>query len=126
MIDPSVVRSVLPIVCCGTEPTIWLVWAWSAVTMTRVSPSALANSRAAATASSRSIVSPICPHTSAEWLRLSMEAPSTWRKKPLSALESSRKSIAVDRSEEHTSELQSRFDIVCRLLLEKKKYQQTN
>src|SRR5699024_12511646 len=31
--------------------------------------------------------------------------------------------IAVDsiRSEEHTSELQSRFDLVCRLLLEKKK-----
>src|SRR5699024_12809174 len=26
-----------------------------------------------------------------------------------------------NRSEEHTSELQSRFDIVCRLLLEKKK-----
>src|SRR5437868_13312223 len=32
------------------------------------------------------------------------------------------KSPAVaDRSEEHTSELQSRFDLVCRLLLEKKK-----
>src|SRR5699024_4513011 len=29
--------------------------------------------------------------------------------------------INPDRSEEHTSELQSRFDIVCRLLLEKKK-----
>src|SRR5699024_12720963 len=29
------------------------------------------------------------------------------------------------RSEEHTSELQSRFDLVCRLLLEKKKTQQT-
>src|SRR5699024_11366909 len=28
---------------------------------------------------------------------------------------------ASDRSEEHTSELQSRFDLVCRLLLEKKK-----
>src|SRR5579885_3867022 len=28
------------------------------------------------------------------------------------------------RSEEHTSELQSRFDLVCRLLLEKKKKQQ--
>src|SRR5699024_11263896 len=28
------------------------------------------------------------------------------------------------RSEEHTSELQSRFDLVCRLLLEKKKNQQ--
>src|SRR5438067_4392160 len=28
---------------------------------------------------------------------------------------------AGQRSEEHTSELQSRFDLVCRLLLEKKK-----
>src|SRR5207249_12211191 len=30
------------------------------------------------------------------------------------------------RSEEHTSELQSRFDLVCRLLLEKKKKQNTH
>src|SRR5699024_12816858 len=30
-------------------------------------------------------------------------------------------SPAAFRSEEHTSELQSRFDLVCRLLLEKKK-----
>src|SRR5699024_12013664 len=29
--------------------------------------------------------------------------------------------LTVVRSEEHTSELQSRFDLVCRLLLEKKK-----
>src|SRR2546421_7859149 len=29
--------------------------------------------------------------------------------------------VEVDRSEEHTSELQSRSDLVCRLLLEKKK-----
>src|SRR5207249_6505932 len=29
--------------------------------------------------------------------------------------------LPVLRSEEHTSELQSRFDLVCRLLLEKKK-----
>src|SRR5437868_8093033 len=29
------------------------------------------------------------------------------------------------RSEEHTSELQSRFDLVCRLLLEKKKRRRT-
>src|SRR5699024_11397162 len=28
--------------------------------------------------------------------------------------------IIINRSEEHTSELQSRFDLVCRLLLEKK------
>src|SRR2546428_9358885 len=30
--------------------------------------------------------------------------------------------LSADRSEEHTSELQSRSDLVCRLLLEKKKY----
>src|SRR5207249_10940484 len=40
--------------------------------------------------------------------------------------EAPREEIAVEehlalRSEEHTSELQSRFDLVCRLLLEKKK-----
>src|SRR5699024_11513843 len=28
--------------------------------------------------------------------------------------------VTIPRSEEHTSELQSRFDLVCRLLLEKK------
>src|SRR2546429_6294849 len=33
---------------------------------------------------------------------------------------------AVDRSEEHTSELQSRLHLVCRLLLEKKKQQPTH
>src|SRR5207249_8713253 len=32
---------------------------------------------------------------------------------------------ACGRSEEHTSELQSRFDLVCRLLLEKNKHQQS-
>src|SRR5260221_12423351 len=32
-----------------------------------------------------------------------------------------RSSIVVSRSEEHTSELQSHSDLVCRLLLEKKK-----
>src|SRR5699024_11818454 len=33
------------------------------------------------------------------------------------------KERGLTRSEEHTSELQSRFDLVCRLLLEKKKIQ---
>src|SRR5207249_11790619 len=33
----------------------------------------------------------------------------------------SRRNRLATRSEEHTSELQSRFDLVCRLLLEKKK-----
>src|SRR5207249_12089707 len=32
--------------------------------------------------------------------------------------------VRYNRSEEHTSELQSRFDLVCRLLLEKKKKKQ--
>src|SRR3989440_9340371 len=32
-----------------------------------------------------------------------------------------RRAIIAERSEEHTSELQSRSDLVCRLLLEKKK-----
>src|SRR5438067_13231351 len=32
-----------------------------------------------------------------------------------------RAGLNVGRSEEHTSELQSRFDLVCRLLLEKKR-----
>src|SRR2546430_6550629 len=32
---------------------------------------------------------------------------------------------ADDRSEEHTSELQSQSNLVCRLLLEKKKYKRT-
>src|SRR5699024_11405120 len=34
--------------------------------------------------------------------------------------------LPVTRSEEHTSELQSRFDLVCRLLLEKKKKKKQN
>src|SRR5699024_12732462 len=39
---------------------------------------------------------------------------TSWRERPST-------STPPSRSEEHTSELQSRFDIVCRLLLEKKK-----
>src|SRR5699024_11802448 len=34
-----------------------------------------------------------------------------------------KRNVLKIRSEEHTSELQSRFDLVCRLLLEKKKIQ---
>src|SRR5207249_12155330 len=37
----------------------------------------------------------------------------------------SRANRSNSRSEEHTSELQSRFDLVCRLLLEKKKKKKT-
>src|SRR5699024_7947905 len=41
--------------------------------------------------------------------------------KELTVLKSSGSAFVGYRSEEHTSELQSRFDLVCRLLLEKKK-----
>src|SRR5699024_11481692 len=43
----------------------------------------------------------------------------TVRERPLKRLRIRQKGCIV-RSEEHTSELQSRFDLVCRLLLEKK------
>src|SRR5690625_7303935 len=40
---------------------------------------------------------------------------------PLNTLEDQAKCVCTVRSEEHTSELQSRGQLVCRLLLEKKK-----
>src|SRR3989440_9466974 len=43
-----------------------------------------------------------------------------------SDMDEPRKRFAAMRSEEHTSELQSRSDLVCRLLLEKKKKKTTN
>src|SRR5699024_12226409 len=43
-------------------------------------------------------------------------APRGWTHRPAGRAARS----ARERSEEHTSELQSRFDLVCRLLLEKK------
>src|SRR5437868_13544730 len=57
----------------------------------------------------------------------STKASSSSPRKTSSAKQSSRPparrtaSLTKFRSEEHTSELQSRFDLVCRLLLEKKK-----
>src|SRR5437868_7947635 len=43
------------------------------------------------------------------------------KRRPLSFEEIKSDLVLSNRSEEHTSELQSRFDLVCRLLLEKKK-----
>src|SRR5438067_9971221 len=54
------------------------------------------------------------------------------RKRPTCAVSSATStacacsSCTSGRSEEHTSELQSRFDLVCRLLLEKKKNTEPN
>src|SRR5699024_11776747 len=46
---------------------------------------------------------------------------ASWRERPRMCVSGSTSSMPRERSEEHTSELQSRFDLVCRLLLEKKK-----
>src|SRR3712207_7642125 len=59
------------------------------------------------------------------------DSPKSWRKTPLAGANprkpastySSRTGIPRSRSEEHTSELQSRQYLVCRLLLEKKNKQ---
>src|SRR5207249_8346292 len=45
---------------------------------------------------------------------------------PASSWPPTPRSSTRSRSEEHTSELQSRFDLVCRLLLEKKKKKKKN
>src|SRR5438067_5182944 len=47
-----------------------------------------------------------------------MSCASSWASRPATT--------TWCRSEEHTSELQSRFDLVCRLLLEKKKKKNNN
>src|SRR5438034_4762280 len=54
---------------------------------------------------------------------MQMVAASKMRKAQEAAL-AGRPFVRLLRSEEHTSELQSHSDLVCRLLLEKKKYQQ--
>src|SRR5947207_12497138 len=47
--------------------------------------------------------------------------PSLWTNLASSLKALGRRAEEMDRSEEHTSELQSHSDLVCRLLLEKKK-----
>src|SRR5207249_12118821 len=48
----------------------------------------------------------------------------SWRYTSNRSQQQGQSSNLEERSEEHTSELQSRFEIVCRLLLEKKKIKQ--
>src|SRR5438067_5396766 len=52
---------------------------------------------------------------------LPISSPISIRRRSWSRPRDSRERTVPTRSEEHTSELQSRFDLVCRLLLEKKK-----
>src|SRR5699024_11846447 len=59
------------------------------------------------------------------WASKGMSRAFSWAQAPLTTGQSLSEPMitATLRSEEHTSELQSRFDLVCRLLLEKKKKQ---
>src|SRR2546430_7992258 len=60
-------------------------------------------------------------------LRLRQEHARLHRAQPRQLAEGARPAaeVELDRSEEHTSELQSQSNLVCRLLLEKKKTQNT-
>src|SRR5437588_2354348 len=50
-----------------------------------------------------------------------------WKEPPAAEVEAAKKTPTPhSRSEEHTSELQSHSDLVCRLLLEKKKRKQSH
>src|SRR5699024_12839041 len=62
---------------------------------------------------------PICIFS---WLVILLQHLSGWQDLNLRPLASKASDLPSwpTRSEEHTSELQSRFDLVCRLLLEKK------
>src|SRR5688572_32105792 len=53
----------------------------------------------------------------------SAEPPCEPRRSPIRARGKRESSRSSKRSEEHTSELQSQSNLVCRLLLEKKKFQ---
>src|SRR5438105_6119598 len=61
---------------------------------------------------------------STSWLRIGPTASHASPRGPTAARRGSSGSWSP-RSEEHTSELQSRVDLVCRLLLEKKKKKNT-
>src|SRR5699024_12114536 len=69
------------------------------------------------TTSAAHISTPIWPETITHSTPSSMNGMSLFLIAPLINLIRG----SLSRSEEHTSELQSRFDLVCRLLLEKKK-----
>src|SRR5699024_11653733 len=57
------------------------------------------------------------------WIKIGLAAITSSQASRCPASRGRESSLRAARSEEHTSELQSRFDLVCRLLLEKKKQQ---
>src|SRR2546430_7104794 len=65
--------------------------------------------------------STLFPYTTLFRSLLLIETPEFWERHPDFGLEAAARDITYARSEEHTSELQSQSNLVCRLLLEKKK-----
>src|SRR5699024_11977499 len=74
---------------------------------------------------SKQIITPFLPYTFSPVLNRLIRCKSKSYARTAGLPEASTPSWSMGRSdcrsEEHTSELQSRFDLVCRLLLEKKK-----
>src|SRR2546421_9145676 len=66
---------------------------------------------------------PICPRRGVHRRARGLEGPARLRFPGRRARRQAVRRNRSRRSEEHTSELQSRSDLVCRLLLEKKKKQ---
>src|SRR5438874_12956023 len=71
-----------------------------------------------------SITTRECPRSTRRWNNRSSMATSSKCSPVVGS--SKMKRLPIARSEEHTSELQSRRDLVCRLLLEKKKNKKIN
>src|SRR5207249_11895378 len=96
---------------CSTKRRVPAQHTWPAQKKT---PSSAPCTAASGSASLKTMLGDLPPSSSDT--RLSVDAVSRWISFPTSV----EPVKAILRSEEHTSELQSRFDLVCRLLLEKK------
>src|SRR5438067_771061 len=73
------------------------------------------------TATVRSTSGTVIDHATVTWSSTSALVATVTQAGLVTAVGKGTTQIQATRSEEHTSELQSRFDLVCRLLLEKKK-----
>src|SRR5207249_11501035 len=68
--------------------------------------------------------STLFPYTTPSDLAVAFPCPGNAAEQNRPVMRRLERGILMTRSEEHTSELQSRFDLVCRLLLEKKNISQ--
>src|SRR5438067_6605779 len=98
---------------CATSPLLFAEFAWTL--RSQLPP---ATSCAADESSSMGWLMRAADHPLAMMLK---RMPPAATNRPIFRIR-----LCRSRSEEHTSELQSRFDLVCRLLLEKKKHTTRN